>query len=130
MFATKRRLQVALMVVGFLVVSLGMYAAFRPQQAEAHCSTVGRVHDYYDWETGKSRTATGNEQIVKTTCSRCTYPVSDHKQIEIEERTHYVRIYKHRWFWSSNWDHCHSHKHSIGIPFWYTVLCDQSSGGG
>ncbi len=36
MFAIKGRLKVALMVVGFLVVSLGMYAGFQVQDVEAH----------------------------------------------------------------------------------------------
>lgn len=36
MFSTKGRLKVALMVVGFLVVSLGMYAGFQVQDVEAH----------------------------------------------------------------------------------------------
>ena len=48
MFVTKRRLKVALMVVGFLVAGLGMYTAFHPKEAEADCKTVGRVHNSYD----------------------------------------------------------------------------------
>ena len=36
MFATKGRLKVTLLVVGFLVVSLGMYAGFQVQDVEAH----------------------------------------------------------------------------------------------
>ena len=35
MFANKGRLKVALLVVGFLVTSLGMYAGFQVQEAEA-----------------------------------------------------------------------------------------------
>ena len=36
MFATKGQLQVALFVVGVLVVGLGLYAAFQVDDAEAH----------------------------------------------------------------------------------------------
>lgn len=36
MFATKRRLKVALMVVGVLAVGVGMYGGFQVQEADAH----------------------------------------------------------------------------------------------
>ena len=131
MFAIKGRLKVVLLVVGFLAAGLGMYEAFRPQQAEAHCSTVGRVHDDYDWKTGTTKTATGNRETVEMNCSRCQkYPAKDHTRIEVEESSNGVFIYKHRWLWDSDWTHCHSHKYSISYPIWYTVWCNQSGGGG
>ena len=128
MFAINGRLKVTICIVVFVVTSLGMYEAFRPKQAEAACSTIGRVHNYYDWETGTENVATGNKREKLTVCSRCSSPYTWHKQLEYEERTHYRRIYKHRWLWSSDWDHCHNHGHSISYSNWYTVLCNQSGG--
>ncbi len=131
MFSAKRRLIATICIVGFLVTSLGMYEAFRPQQAEASCSTTGRVHDYYDWNTGNTQTPTGNTATLTTNCSRCqNYPASTHTEIEVEHASNGVFIYKHRWFWSSNWTHCHSHTYSISYTLWHTVLCNQSGGGG
>ena len=36
MFSTKRRLKVALLFVGFLVIGLGLYMGVQVQEAEAH----------------------------------------------------------------------------------------------
>ena len=130
MFATKGRLKVAVVVVGVLaVVSLGMYEAFRPQQAEAHCSTTGRVHDYYDWDTGSTQT-TLSSWTETTNCPRCPgYPASTHEKKEVEHKNSGVWIYKHRWFWNSNWINCHSHAYSTSFVLEHTVLCNQSGSG-
>ena len=40
MFVNKRRLKVALLVIGFLVIGLGMYAAFQEQEVVAHTPTT------------------------------------------------------------------------------------------
>ena len=127
MFAIKGRLKVAVVVVGVLaVVSLGMYEAFRPQQAEANCSTTGRVHDYYDWDTGSTETTLSSWTETKN-CSRCSgYPASTHTVKEVEHASTGVDIWKHRWFWSSNWNHCHSHRYSVSYVSNYTVHCNQS----
>lgn len=131
MFSTKRRLVATICLVGFLVAVLGMYEAFRPKPAEADCSTIGRVHDSYQWSTLHSKTATGNSATVKRNCSRCTnYPASDHTEIEVDEKYNVVSIYKHRWFWDPDWSHCHSHRYYVTYTFWYVVLCNQSGGGG
>lgn len=130
MFVAKRQLIATLLIVGFLVASLGLYEAFHPQQAEANCSTFGRIHDYYDWNTGKTKTPTGNRETWKTNCPRCpNYPASDHTAIEYDHANNGVFIWKHRWFGSSNWDHCHSHRYSTSYPLWDLVHCNRSGGG-
>ena len=129
MFATKGRLKVSLLVVGVLIVGLGMYGAFQPKQAQAHCSTTGLVHDYYDWKIGRTQT-TLDSWNETTNCSRCPgYPASKHKKKEVEFKKKGRWIYKHRWFWSSNWDHCHSHGYSTSYTLVQTEVCNKSGGG-
>ena len=131
MFVIKGRLIATICLVGFLVAGLGMYAVFQSKPAEAHCSTTGRIHDYYDWNTGNTITPTGETGTLTTNCSRCTgQPASNHAEVEMYHASNGVWIYKHRWFYSSNWTHCHSHSYSTGYLLWHTVQCNHSGSGG
>ena len=130
MFAINGRLIATICIVGFLVASLGMYEAFRPQQAEADCSTIGRVHDYLSVNTDVSSGYTGNERYERMNCPKCLdYPTSRHKLKEWGHTYDSVALWKHRWFWKVSWDYCHSHSGRLTALSWHLVLCNRSGGG-
>ena len=129
MFAIKGRLTATICLVVFLVAGLGMYEAFRPKQAEADCSTLGRIHKYFSSETYVSSGYTGNEDSAKTNCSRCQdYPTSIHKLKEWGYTYDSVTLWKHRWLWQSSFDYCHAHSARMTALSWLLMRCNKSSG--
>ncbi len=128
MFATKGRLTATICLVVFLVAGLGMYEAFRPKQAEADCSTVGRIHKSFSYQTYVSSGYTGEEDSAKTNCSRCPgYPASIHKLKRWGYTYDDLRLWNHRWLWDSSFDYCHSHSLRITTLSWHLIRCNKSS---
>ena len=119
MFATKGRLKVALLVVGFLIVELGMYGAFQIQEANAHSfSCFFHSHSTSTSISTISITKTGKERRKYLKChSAC--PGSSHKQIEYKHD--YLKTTRYR---RSSGAICHKHgPDREQSKFWYTVEC-------
>ena len=129
MSAVKGRSKVALLVLVFLVVGLGMYVGFT-QQAEADCGTIGRIHDYLSVNTPVSSGYTGNERYERMNCSNCQdYPTSIHKLKEWGDTYDSVALWKHRWLWKVSWDYCHSHAGRLTTLTWHLIRCNRSGSG-
>ena len=137
MFAINGRLKVSLLVVGVLVVGLGIYGAFQVQEATANNSSssclikidkisatvLTAVH--YDGYTGNERWSS------PTTCYVCAgfYPPAKHREAEYKKDYNYYDVWKHRWPWSTSYDHCHTHYYSNVVEItWYIQPCQQWGG--
>ena len=68
MFANKGRLKVALLVIGFLVASLGMYAGFQIEKAEAQ---GGRIRQWTVTIKGTAVYGSYELQTISKACKQC-----------------------------------------------------------
>ena len=116
MFATKGRLKVALMVVGFLVVGFGMYGAVQVREAKAHspyyCGWYhGLQHRPDSNNPYKSSSITQlSQRTITGTCSVCggsAKLTSWRERYESKTEKKYEHFLDLLGYYG--WTYCHSH---------------------
>lgn len=134
MLAT-RSLKITLFVVGFLVVGLGLYAAFQVQEAEATHSSISCLVKEHNILSSSSITVTGSSYTGKTRikkkikCGDCygtPWPPADHVQNQKIIYFDYVIDYEHRYPFGA-WSFCHTHSGSSSREQWVTVRCGKKA---
>ncbi len=115
-------------IVGVLVVSLGMFAAFQIQDAAADHSSLSCLVKidkiYLTVAYIRSDGPTGKTRMKNTTCLNCITSIEHaHMQREYEMVIDAEYHYKHRYLGSSSWSYCHAHCKTLYPKRWATVLC-------
>lgn len=126
---TSRSLKARALLIGTLTVSLGMYAAFQIDDAEATHSSwlcIFRQHSSSGTTTypATETIATGTSN---TNCPECSgQPAKKH---DTEQRQTYIitaEVWRHKSISGNTWSSCHNHELSkafSGSPFWVTIRC-------
>ena len=128
MFATKGRLEVALLVVGVLIFGLGLYAAFRVQEVEADYNSPSctlKQHKVGGLYSIQVLTPTSDYETFEGNCSSCGWSTPDttHVYRKYLKTIYYTRPYYHKYPWQGHWTLCHNHNHRDDFFIWRTELC-------
>ena len=129
MFANKGRLKVALLVIGFLVASLGMYAGFQIEKAEAtHSNSLScplKLHTFGSLTSIVTLTPTSTYTTFQGNCSSCGWnaPEKTHKYRKYFRVYYYSRPFFHKYPWEASYGFCHYHTSQSYDYVWRTEPC-------
>ncbi len=127
MNAMKGRLKVALLVVGGLLVSLGMYVVFHVSEGEATHSSSScslKLHKPGSTSYVAITTATTSTRTKIMNCSNCPgMPKKNHTQRKYKTTYYYSQPHYHKYPWQSSYSMCHTHTWQSWSYNWVTVLC-------